>query len=155
MRDLRSSVGQPNINSGFGGSLQEVRRKRIVAFILDFAFIAVLSIPVAIVITILGFLTFSIGWLLFPILFPLVAALYIGFTAGGAKQATLGMQMSGIKLQRLDGKPVDAMLAIVHATLGWTIHVIATPLLSIVSLFADHKRLLHDILLGTVVTRAD
>jgi len=154
MRDLRSSVGQPSIRSGFDGNLDEVRRKRVVAFVLDFAFIFLLSIPFMIVVAILGLVTFSLGWLLFPLTFPLVAALYIGFTAGGEKQATLGMQMSGIKLQRIDGKRVDTMLAIVHATLGWTIHVIATPLLAIVSLFADHKRLLHDILLGTVVTRA-
>lgn len=150
MDNLRSSV-----QMGFGGDLAEVRRKRIVAFILDFAFIIILCIPMAVIIAIFGFLTFSLGWLLFPILFPLVAGLYIGLTAGGAKQATPGMQMSGIKLQRMDGRPVDTILAIVHATLGWTIHAIATPLLAIVSLFADHKRLLHDILLGTVVVRAD
>lgn len=154
MRDLRARVGQASINTAIAKNLDEVRRKRFVAFVLDFAFIFLLSIPFMIVIAILGLLTFSLGWLLFPVTFPLVAALYIGFTAGGEKQATLGMQMSGIQLQRLDGKRVDIMLAIVHAALGWTIHVIATPLLAIVSLFADDKRLLHDILLGTVVTRA-
>ena len=153
MRDLKSNIIQPNIHAGLDDRLGEVRRKRFIAFMLDFAFIILLCIPSTIVIAILGLLTFSIGWMLFPIILPLTAAIYIGLTAGGAKQATLGMQMSGIQLERMDGKNVNAVLAIVHAALGWTIHVVATPFLAIISLFADHKRLLHDILLGTVVTR--
>jgi uncharacterized RDD family membrane protein YckC len=65
------------------------------------------------------------------------------------------MRMMGIRLDRLDGKPVDGMLAVVHSVLFWAANVVLTPLILLVSLFADRKRTAHDLLLGTVVTRSD
>ncbi|TIU90630.1 MAG: RDD family protein, partial [Mesorhizobium sp.] len=43
----------------------------------------------------------------------------------------------------------------VHSVLFWAGNVILTPLVLLVSLFADRKRTLHDLLLGTVVSRSD
>jgi uncharacterized RDD family membrane protein YckC len=60
-----------------------------------------------------------------------------------------------VRLERLDGRPVDGLTAVVHSVLFWAGNVILTPLVLLVSLFADRKRTLHDLLLGTVVTRAD
>lgn len=93
--------------------------------------------------------------MLFGILGPAVALAYIWNTLGGPKQATTGMQIMGIRLDRLDGKPVDGMLAIVHSVLFWAGNVVLTPLILLATLFLDRKRTLHDLLLGTVVTRSD
>lgn len=88
-------------------------------------------------------------------LFPLVAIIYVWNTLGGRNQATTGMRMMGIRLDRIDGKPVDGMLAVVHTVLFWAGNVVLTPLILLASLFTDRKRTIHDLLLGTVVTRTD
>lgn len=130
-----------------------VRSRRVFAFIVDYLIIALLLIPFAILVFLFGILTLGLGWMLFSVLGPAVALSYIWVTMGGPSQATLGMQMMGIRLERLDGQPVDGLLAIVHSVLFWAGNVVLTPLILLVSLFADRKRTLHDLLLGTVVTR--
>lgn len=131
-----------------------VRTRRVVAFVIDYFVIAVLLVPVAIIVGVLGILTLGLGWMLFSIIGPAVALTYIWFTLGGNNQATMGMSMMGIKLERLDGRPVDGMLAIVHSVLFWAGNVILTPLILLATLFLDRKRTVHDLLLGTVVTRS-
>ena len=132
-----------------------VRTRRILAFCLDYLIVGLLLIPFAILVLLLGLLTFGLAWSLFAILAPLVALIYIWNTLGGPNQATVGMRMMGIRLDRLDGRRVDGMLAVVHSVLFWAANVVLTPLVLLISLFADRKRTLHDLLLGTVVTRTD
>jgi len=132
-----------------------VRTRRILAFLLDYLIVGLLLIPFGIVVFLLGLITFGIGWGLFGVLFPLVAIIYVWNTLGGRHQATVGMRAFGIRLDRLDGRPVDGLLAVVHSVLFWAANVILTPLVLLVTLFADRKRTLHDLLLGTVVTRLD
>jgi uncharacterized RDD family membrane protein YckC len=130
-----------------------VRTRRIFAFIIDYCIIALLLIPFAILVAILGVLTLGLGWMLFSILGPAVALLYVWNTLGGSNQATVGMKMMGIRLDRLDGRPVDGLIAVVHTVLFWAGNVILTPLILLATLFLDRKRTVHDLLLGTVVTR--
>ena len=130
-----------------------VRSRRILAFFIDFALIIALCIPVAVLIFILGVFTLGLGWMLYSVLFAIVALPYIGMTMGGVKQATPGMQVQGIRMIRTDGGRVDPMLAMVHAVLFYVGNVIFTPLILLVSLFTDRKRLLHDIILGVTVIR--
>ena len=132
-----------------------VRTRRIFAFIVDYVIVALLCVPFAIIVFLLGILTLGLGWMLFGALFPTVALLYIWFTLGSASQATVGMSMMGVRLERLDQRPVDGMLAIVHTVLFWAANVILTPLVLLLPLVLDRKRTLHDLLLGTVVARTD
>lgn len=132
-----------------------VLAKRVFAFIIDYVIVGLLVIPFAILVTLLGLLTFGLGWLLFGILLPGVALVYIWNTLGGPNQATVGMRVMGIRLDRLDGRPVDGLLAVVHSVLFWAGNAVLTPLVLLVALFTDRKRTLHDLLLGTVVTRSD
>lgn len=132
-----------------------VRTRRVFAFLIDYLTIAILCIPFAIVVFLLGILTLGLGWALFGIIGPAVALVYIWKTLGGRKQATVGMAMMGIRLDRLDGRPVDGMTAVVHSVLFWAGNVLLTPLILLATLFLDRKRTVHDLLLGTVVTRAD
>lgn len=131
-----------------------VRTRRIVAVVVDYLIVALLTIPVAIVVFLLGLLTLGLGWVLFSVLVPIVALTYVWFTLGSSDQATTGMKLLGIRLERLDGRPIDGLLAVVHSVLFWAGNVILTPLVLLVSLFADRKRTLHDLLLGTVVRRS-
>lgn len=132
-----------------------VRTRRVFAFLVDYALILLLMVPLAVIVALLGVLTLGIGWLLFGILFPLTALLYVAATLGGRGQATLGMRLMGIRLERLDGRRVDPVLAVVHTVLFWAANAILTPLVLLATLVLDRKRTLHDLLLGTVVTRTD
>jgi uncharacterized RDD family membrane protein YckC len=132
-----------------------VLTRRVVAFCIDYLIIGLLLIPVAIFVFLLGIITLGLGWALFGILGPAVALIYVWCTLGGRNQATTGMRMMGIRLDRLDGKPVDGMLAIVHTVLFWAGNVVLTPLILLATLFTDRRRTIHDLLLGTVVTRQD
>lgn len=130
-----------------------VRTRRVLAFLVDYSIVALLMIPVAIVIALVGVATLGLGWLLYGIMFPAVALGYVWSTLGGSRQATVGMQLCGIQLERLDEKPIDGLLAVVHTVLFWAGNAILTPLVLLASLVLDRKRTVHDLLLGTVVTR--
>ena len=132
-----------------------VRTRRMFAFVIDYVLIALLLIPFAIVVFFLGIITLGLGWMLFSVLGPAVALTYIWITLGGPNQATVGMSMMNIRLERLDGGRVDGLLAIVHSVLFWAGNVVLTPLILLATLFLDRKRTVHDLLLGTVVTRSD
>ncbi|AGB46892.1 RDD family protein [Mesorhizobium sp. CO1-1-7] len=134
-------------------AFEGVRTRRILAFVLDYLIVGLLSIPVAILVFFLGLLTLGLGWMLFGVLVPAVAILYIWNTLGSADQATTGMKMMGIRLDRLDGTRIDGLTAVVHSVLFWAGNVILSPLVLLVTLFSDRKRTLHDLLLGTVVSR--
>jgi len=131
-----------------------VRTRRVIAVMIDYLIVALLTIPVAILVFFLGILTLGLGWVLFSVLVPAVALLYIWNTLGSADQATTGMKLMGVRLDRLDGRPIDGLTAVVHTVLFWAGNVILTPLILLVALFSDRKRTLHDLLLGTVVTRS-
>ncbi|PSH68085.1 RDD family protein [Phyllobacterium brassicacearum] len=133
---------------------QGVRTSRIFAFLIDYVIVFFLCIPVAVLIAILGVATLGIGWTLYGIMFPAVALGYVATTMGGQRQATKGMQMMGLRLERLDGQKVDGLLAVVHTVLFWGLNVVLTPLILLATLFLDRKRTVHDLLLGTVVVRA-
>jgi uncharacterized RDD family membrane protein YckC len=132
-----------------------VRTRRVLAFCIDYLIVALLIIPFAILVALLGILTLGLGWMLFGVLAPAVALVYVWNTLGGRNQATVGMRTMGIRLDRLDGNRVDGMLAVVHSVLFWGLNVVLTPLILLATLFTDRKRAVHDLLLGTVVTRTD
>ena len=106
-----------------------VLTKRMLAFVIDYVLIFLLLIPVALA--------------------------YVALTLGGRHPATKGMQWMGVRLERLDGRPIDGLLAIVHTVLFWAGNAVLTPLILLATLFTDRKRTIHDLLLGTVVVRAD
>lgn len=130
-----------------------VRTKRVLAFFIDYAIVLALCVPVAILIFFIGIFTLGLGFFLYPLLFLLVAIPYIGMTMGGPNQATPGMRVMGIRLARLDGRPVDFMLAVVHGVLFWALNAVLTPFILLATLVLDRKQTVHDWLLGTVVVR--
>lgn len=130
-----------------------VRTKRVLAFFIDYALVLALCVPMAVLVFFIGIFTFGLGFFLYGILFLLVAIPYVGLSMGGPNQATPGMRMMGIKVVRLDGRPVDFMLAVVHGVLFWALNAVLTPLILLATLFLDRKQTVHDWMLGTVVIR--
>lgn len=131
--------------------LDGVRTARVISFFIDYLIIAVLCIPFAVVIAVLGIFTLGLAWGLYAFLPGIVALAYLAFTMGGPQQATVGMRLMGLQIKRLDGARVDPILAMLHGILFWVIHF--TVFMLLISFFSSLKRLAHDILLGTYVVR--
>jgi uncharacterized RDD family membrane protein YckC len=131
-----------------------VLSRRVFAFILDYIIVLLLCIPAAVIVFFLGIITLGLGFMLYPALFVIVALLYFGMTLGGPSQASPGMRAMGIMLMRMDGRRLDFMTAVVHTVLFWLINSVLTPLILLAGLFTEKSRLVHDMLLGTVIVRA-
>ncbi|MEM8814161.1 MAG: RDD family protein [Pseudomonadota bacterium] len=137
-------VSQPEL-------FEDVRRRRVFAYLIDLVLVSILVIIAAAVVAVVGVLTLGLGWLLYGILVPGTALLYIAFTLGSSAAATPGMRFMGLQLRLWYGPKPYMLLAVMHAILFYAFNLILTPFIVLVSLFNERKRLLHDIVLGTVV----
>jgi uncharacterized RDD family membrane protein YckC len=131
-----------------------VLSRRLVAFVIDFIIIAI-PLPVAyLFVTLLGIVTFGLGWLLFWLVWPawvIWALAYYGMTLGGPQSATVGMRVMDLQMRTWYGAPSYFVLGAVHAVVFWVTVSVLTPFVLVVGLFNDRRRLLHDMLVGTVV----
>jgi uncharacterized RDD family membrane protein YckC len=129
-----------------------VLTRRVFAFLID---LVVLSIPVILAyvfIFVFGVVTLGLGWLLFWLVYPasvIWALVYYGATLGGPHSATLGMRVMDLQLRTWTGAPGYFVLGAVHAVLFWL--SMSFPPILLVGLFNGRRRLLHDLVLGTVV----
>lgn len=144
----RQDVFDPMVNPElFAG----VRSRRIFAFCIDVIVIALLTFGAGVLVFFLGVFTLGLGFLLYGILPAAVALLYVAFTLGGPQASTLGMRAMGLEMRLWYGAKPYPLLAAVHVMLFWFSISLLTPLVLLVSLFSDRKRLLHDLILGVVV----
>jgi uncharacterized RDD family membrane protein YckC len=128
-----------------------VRTRRVLAFLFDVVIVAILTLLAAVLVFFLGIVTLGLGWLLYAILWPAVALVYCAFTLGGANSATPGMRAFGLEMRTLDGGTMNPVLAMLHSILFYASISLLTPLVLLVSLIADRKRLVQDLIIGTVV----
>ncbi len=152
---MTAPITEINLPSEDWRAYRGVLWRRALAFVFDYVMIAILWIPAAFVVFFLGILTLGLGFALYPVLYFLVAVAYFGLTVGGRAQASPGMRMMGLQIARIDGQPIDFMMAMVHLVLFWIANALLTPLVLLVGLFTDRGRLLHDLLIGTVTVRRD
>jgi uncharacterized RDD family membrane protein YckC len=95
-----------------------------------------------------------LGWLLYWILSPAAviwAICYYGLTFGSPASATIGMRVMDIEMRTWYGAPAYFVLGAVHAIVYWITISFLTPLILLVALFNQRRRLLHDMLVGTIV----
>jgi len=131
--------------------LDGVRRKRILAFVVDFVIVSLISLLLGTIVIVLGFLTFGLAWLLLGSLFPIVAIIYCGSGVGSDRHATIGMATAGLVFRLDDGSEPTFLFGAVHVILFYLSVSFLTPLVLLVSLFNTRKRLLHDMILGAVI----
>lgn len=132
-----------------------VLSRRVIAFLFDAVMILAVLAAMSIVVAILGIVTLGVGWLLYAILFPLVAISYTAFTLGGHKAATPGMRMMGLEMRLWYGAKPYSLLAVMHSLLFWFGNSILTPFILLVGLFSSRSQLLHDMILGTMILDRD
>ena len=134
-----------------------VLARRIVAFIIDLVIIAVPLIAASAFIFVFGLVTFGLGWLLFWLLSPISvvwALAYYGLTLGSPASATIGMRAMEIEMRTWYGAPAYFVLGAVHAVVFWISVSVLTPFILLVGFFNTRRRLLHDIIVGTVLINA-
>jgi len=131
-----------------------VLARRVVAFIIDFFVIAVPLVLAAMFIFAFGIITLGLGWALYWLLPPasvIWAIVYFGVTLGSDRSATLGMRVMDLEMRTWYGAPAYFVLGAVHAIVFWFSISALTPFVLLVPFFNERRRLLHDIVLGTVV----
>ena len=129
--------------------------RRWLAYLVDLVLVMILTGFLAIVIAILGVITFGLGWSLFAIL-PFTAIFYSAVTVGGRSQATPGMRMAGLRVvDAVSGGPVGMITAAVHALLFYVAAgTFVLWVLDIIIGFARaDRRLGHDLLAGVTLIR--
>ena len=131
-----------------------VLARRVVAFMIDFLVISVPIVLGAMFIFAFGIVTLGLGWALYWLLPPpsvVWAIVYFGVTLGGARSATVGMRIMDLEMRTWYGAPAYFVLGAVHAIAFWFSVSFFTPFVLLVAFFNERRRLLHDIVLGTVV----
>jgi uncharacterized RDD family membrane protein YckC len=129
---------------------------RTVAYLLDILFIFGFTAVLTLLITVIGVVTFGLGWTLFAVL-PASGIIYSAITVGGAKQSTVGQRLMGLRVVAPErGGAVDFITAAVHALLFYV--AVSTFLLwcldILFGLMRSDRRLGHDLLLGLAVVHA-
>jgi uncharacterized RDD family membrane protein YckC len=128
--------------------------RRVFAFVIDLVVLAVPVILAKIFIAVFGLITLGLGWMLFWLVWPCTVVwilVYYGSTIGGPNSATLGMRAMDLQLMTWYGEPGYFVLGAAHVVLFWVLVSVLSPLVLLVGFFNRRRRLLHDILLGTVV----
>ncbi len=149
--DVRPHAYDPLVNPEL---FEGVLARRVVAFIIDLVIIAVPLVAASMFIFVFGLLTFGLGWALFWLLSPasvIWALFYYGMTLGSPASATLGMRAMEIEMRTWYGAPAYFVLGAVHAIIYWVSVSVLTPVILVVGFFNPRRRLLHDMLVGTVI----
>jgi uncharacterized RDD family membrane protein YckC len=131
--------------------------RRSIAFLIDIVIIAIPVLFAALFIFVFGLITLGLGWVLFKLLWPATviwAVVYYGLTFGSAASATIGMRVMELEMRTWYGAPAYFVLGAVHGVLYWVSISFLTPLILLVAFFNERRRLLHDMLVGTIVINA-
>jgi uncharacterized RDD family membrane protein YckC len=131
-----------------------VLARRCLAFLIDLVIIVVPILFAAIFIFMFGLVTFGLGWVLFWLLSPasvVWAICYYGLTFGSPASATIGMRAMDLEMRTWYGAPSYFVLGAVHAIVYWVTLSFLTPFVLLVAFFNERRRLLHDMLVGTIV----
>ena len=125
--------------------------KRVFAYVIDVAVIALLLSAAVLVLGFVGILTFG---LLTPLLvgfFALIPFLYHTLLLAGPRHATLGMRVFGVEMRSLTNRYPDIVQAAIQTLLFYVSMGLTGWLIAVWALFDSRRRMLHDIVAGTYV----
>ena len=149
--DIKPHAYDPDTNPElFDGVLA----RRVVAFFIDFVIIAIPVVLAAMFIFAFGIITLGLGWALYwllPAISVVWALVYFGVTLGSERSATVGMRVMDLEMRTSYGAPAYFVLGAVHAVAFWFTVSFFSPFVLLVAFFNERRRLLHDIMLGTLI----
>jgi uncharacterized RDD family membrane protein YckC len=135
-----------------------VLARRLIAFVIDLIIIVIPIVLAGIFMAAATIATLGLAVVFFALLWPLYGPLiviwalcYYGYTFGSPASATIGMRVMDLEMRTWYGAPSNFVLGAVHAVVFWLTTSFLTPLVLLVGVFSDRKRLLHDMVVGTVV----
>jgi uncharacterized RDD family membrane protein YckC len=132
-----------------------VLARRVIAFLIDLVVVMVPTVLAILFIGVFGLVTLGLGWALYWLVLPpawvVWVIIYFGVTLGGPRSASIGMRVMDIEMRTWYGAPAYFVLGAVHVVAFWFTVSFFTPLILLVCFFNHRRRLLHDILLGTVI----
>jgi uncharacterized RDD family membrane protein YckC len=149
--DIKPHAYDPVMNPEL---FEGVLSRRILAFVIDLVILAIPVVLASIFIFAFGIVTLGLGFFLYGLLYPATviwALVYFGVTLGGPSSATVGMRVVDLEMRTWYGAPAYFLLGAVHAIVFWVSITVLSPFIVLVAFFNERRRLLHDILLGTVV----
>ncbi len=127
----------------------EVLLKRALAFAIDGVLILVAFVAAWFVFGVISIM--SLGLLTLPLSGTLLAVAYFSLFTGIGRRATPGMAALGLELRAADGGYPVPFQAVLRVIVHWGSIWLLTPLVLVVALFDNKRRLLHDLLSGTIV----
>jgi uncharacterized RDD family membrane protein YckC len=149
--ELKPHAYDPIVNPEL---FEGVLARRCIAFLIDVTIITVPVLFAAVFIFIFGLVTLGLGWTLYWLLSPgavIWAIVYYGLTFGSPASATIGMRIMDLEMRTWYGAPAYFVLGAVHAIVYWLTVSFLTPFILLLAFFNHRKRLLHDMLVGTIV----
>jgi uncharacterized RDD family membrane protein YckC len=141
-----------------GGSdparLAQLRRRRVFAWAIDVAVCGLLTGAAAIPATFLGLMSFGVLWGPAWLAVGLVPLAYNAILISGAKRATWGQRLAGVRIETPDGRPAHLLQAAIHFVLFYLGVGFTFGLIVLWSFFDAKKALVHDRLAGLEGHRA-
>lgn len=129
--------------------VDEVLLKRCLAFAIDGVLILLAFLAAWLVFGMIAVL--SLGLLSLPLSVTVVAIVYFSLFTGLGRRATPGMAALGLELRAWDGGWPPLPQAVLRVILHWGSIWLLTPLVLVVALFDNKRRLAHDLLSGTIM----
>jgi uncharacterized RDD family membrane protein YckC len=127
--------------------------RRVLAYLLDLVFIAVIAAGIGVVFVLLTLLSFG---LLAPVLWfawGLVPLAYHTLLLSGPRSATFGMRCFDVELRSVTSARPSFLQALLQTALFYITISLTCSLILLVALFNRRRRTLHDFLAGTLVVR--
>lgn len=146
---------QSSVDLTDGRLYDGVLLRRSCAALLDFLIVSVIATVLwlancAATIGTLGLISLP-AFVLAPVVIHLLMCTYL---LAGSRGASFGMRACGIRVVNTEGKPIDHVQAFLTTAMFFATVPIFFPILML-GFFTERSRLLHDIVVGTVVLRSD
>jgi uncharacterized RDD family membrane protein YckC len=130
-----------------------VLTRRVLAYLVDLAFLITITVLISMVGIVLGFFTLGLAWLALPVVIPIAILGYYAVTLGSPMRATVGMSMFDIVLTPARGRPLDGLAILIHPIVFWITVWVAWPVSLAFALFTPRRQMVHDYVAGTLMLR--
>ena len=147
--DTRGMPDPAAVPEAYGGVLW----RRALAYCVDLCVIGVLAAIVWVAFAVLWLLSFGLLGPVLWFLFGLIPLAYHTLLLSSRWSATVGMRLFDVELRSVTGERPGFLQALIQTALFYITVGATCSLILLFALFNQHKRMLHDMLAGTVIVR--